>query len=348
MSENYNLLGDSSDCAFVADTEDQVGTGASPIDPQLGALALNAPGSTETHALITGSPALDHIPGGVNGCGTEITDDQRGVGRPQVAGCDIGAYEKAEPGTIVVEKQTDPDGTPGSFDFTDDIESPFSFSLDDGEKWAFTAWPRTYAVTEGDPGPDFDLTAISCSDADSTGDAATGVATVSLQSGETVTCVFTNTLQLGTIVIEKETGCGGETGPLVFEVPNVLPGTYPVTEGDPAPAFELTGITCDDESSTTPSTGDVEARRAVFGLDPGERVTCVFTNAYLLARAVGGATLPVSELEVSGLQSFGRALRLAQGAAQELLGAGPALWLGLVTLAALVVLRTLLVRRRRL
>jgi photosystem II stability/assembly factor-like uncharacterized protein len=346
VSQNYNLLGDNSDCTFVADTEDQVGTGASPIDPQLGALALNAPGSTETHALLDSSPALDHIPDGVNGCGSDITDDQRGVARPQAAGCDIGAFERAEPGTIVVEKQTVPDGTPSFFDFTDDIESPFSFSLSDGRKKAFTAWPRTYTVTEADSGPDFDLTAISCSDIDSAGDAATGVATVSLQSGETVTCVFTNALRLGTIVIEKETGCGGETGPLVFEVPNVLPGTYAVTEGDPAPAFELMDITCDDVGSTTPSTGDAGTRTATFNLDPGESVACRFTNAYLLSRSVGGATLPVSRPEQRAIQSFGRVLRLALGAAQELLGAGPALWLGLVALATLVALGIALIKRR--
>jgi hypothetical protein len=52
-------------------------------------------GPTQTHALLAGSPAIDQILYGVNGCGTTITTDQRGVTRPQGANCDIGAYEVA-------------------------------------------------------------------------------------------------------------------------------------------------------------------------------------------------------------------------------------------------------------
>ena len=68
--------------------------GIAPIttgDPKLGALALNAPGVTATMALGEGSAAIDA--GLVGGCAAQ---DQRGVARPQGAGCDIGAYE-AEP-----------------------------------------------------------------------------------------------------------------------------------------------------------------------------------------------------------------------------------------------------------
>jgi hypothetical protein len=50
-------------------------------------------GPTQTIALQSGSPAIDAIPAGANGCGTTITTDQRGVSRPQAGGCDIGAYE---------------------------------------------------------------------------------------------------------------------------------------------------------------------------------------------------------------------------------------------------------------
>jgi hypothetical protein len=52
-------------------------------------------GATETHALLANSPAIDHIPNGTNGCGTDpLDEDQRGVARPQGEGaCDIGAFE---------------------------------------------------------------------------------------------------------------------------------------------------------------------------------------------------------------------------------------------------------------
>ncbi len=65
-------------------TTDQVST-----DAQLGPL-MNNGGLTLTHALGVGSPAVDAADGGA--C---PATDQRGVTRPQGAGCDIGAFELA-------------------------------------------------------------------------------------------------------------------------------------------------------------------------------------------------------------------------------------------------------------
>jgi hypothetical protein len=64
------------------------------VDPLLGPLQENG-GSTFTQALLPGSPALDAIPWGTNGCGTTLLSDQRWQARPQALGgpCDIGAYE---------------------------------------------------------------------------------------------------------------------------------------------------------------------------------------------------------------------------------------------------------------
>ena len=60
------------------------------VDPALEDLALNAPGSTMTHALSLGSVAI----GAADDAPCNIVDvDQRGVSRPQGEGCDIGAYE---------------------------------------------------------------------------------------------------------------------------------------------------------------------------------------------------------------------------------------------------------------
>jgi len=66
----------------------------STTDPLLDPAGLqNNGGPTQTIALQPGSPAIDVIPSAVNGCGTTITTDQRGVSRPQGPGCDIGAFE---------------------------------------------------------------------------------------------------------------------------------------------------------------------------------------------------------------------------------------------------------------
>ena len=68
-----------------------LGAGAKPTDFTSAGFALSAlannGGSTLTHALPTGSPAIDMGPAA---CGAT---DQRGVGRPQGALCDIGAFE---------------------------------------------------------------------------------------------------------------------------------------------------------------------------------------------------------------------------------------------------------------
>lgn len=84
----YNL-DDGTTCGFASANHS-----LSSTDPLLDPAGLqNNGGSTQTIALLPGSPAIDAIPSSVNGCGTTITSDQRGVGRPQGSGCDIGAFE---------------------------------------------------------------------------------------------------------------------------------------------------------------------------------------------------------------------------------------------------------------
>jgi predicted outer membrane repeat protein len=56
-------------------------------DLNLGLLALNAPGTTPTHALLPGSAAIDAV------LGTCPATDQRGITRPQGTYCDVGAFE---------------------------------------------------------------------------------------------------------------------------------------------------------------------------------------------------------------------------------------------------------------
>jgi len=92
----YNLE-DGTSCGFNVANHSLPNTNPS-LDPA--GLKDNG-GATNTIALMPGSAALDAIPPGANGCGTTITRDQRGVTRPEGAGCDIGAFELLVPNLTV-------------------------------------------------------------------------------------------------------------------------------------------------------------------------------------------------------------------------------------------------------
>jgi len=97
ISQGYNLSDDAS-CvyqSFVGSTAGNMNSTPAGLDPK--GLQNNG-GPTQTIALQPASPAVDAIP--VASCtdinGDPVTTDQRGVGRPQGKGCDIGAYELVE------------------------------------------------------------------------------------------------------------------------------------------------------------------------------------------------------------------------------------------------------------
>jgi predicted outer membrane repeat protein len=69
-------------------------------DPPLGPLADNG-GSTLTHALLPGSPAIGAADSAVCAATPVNNADQRGVSRPQAFLCDAGAYEAQEVPTAV-------------------------------------------------------------------------------------------------------------------------------------------------------------------------------------------------------------------------------------------------------
>jgi len=214
-------------------------------------------------------------------------------------------YTNTQKGRIEIEKQTLPDGSNATFGFTGDITA----TLGDGDSEGANVVPGTYHVTESAKAG-WDLTSIVCNDGDSSGVIGTGVATFKVAPGETVRCVYTNT-QRGTIIAKKVTDpspnttdsfafTGDASGSIkdgqTIEVSNLKPGTYTSTETDPAPKFELTNISCDDGSSATPSTVNLGTLKATFKLDPGETVTCTFTNTQQgkvkVIKTVSGAVPP--------------------------------------------------------
>jgi CSLREA domain-containing protein len=91
VTATYSLIGDGTGGQITNVDGNQVGNRTpytSPIDPRLGPLADNG-GPTQTHALLSDSPAID----AASSADCPATD-QRGVTRPQGAGCDIGSYER--------------------------------------------------------------------------------------------------------------------------------------------------------------------------------------------------------------------------------------------------------------
>ncbi|MCA9226760.1 MAG: hypothetical protein KDA47_14155, partial [Planctomycetales bacterium] len=97
-SGDYNLIGNTSGATITGTT----GNNVTGVDPMLGPLTDNG-GPTRTHALLTGSPAIDA------GTNAGLSTDQRGVPRPQGNDFDIGAFETGMGG---VEFDAD-DGNPG-------------------------------------------------------------------------------------------------------------------------------------------------------------------------------------------------------------------------------------------
>ncbi len=81
VSVGYNIGSDAS-CNL------SLGTDLTDTDPGLAALALNAPGTTATHALLPSSPAINLIPSAANGCGDRSPPTSEAKdGRSPAAGC---------------------------------------------------------------------------------------------------------------------------------------------------------------------------------------------------------------------------------------------------------------------
>ncbi len=216
-------------------------------------------------------------------------------------------YNEADAG-IVVQKQTEPDGSTQAFDFSSTYGA--DFQLADGESNASGDLdPGTYSVAETVP-DGWELTSAECSDGSSPG-------SISLQAGETVVCVFTNT-QDGQIVVEKQTNPDGSTQPFTFTTDygddfqladgetnnsgNLAPGTYSVAETVPD-GWALESATCDDGSD--PGAIDLAA---------GELVTCVFTNIQDGQIVVEKRTLPTGSPQTFTFTTdYGDDFQLADG-----------------------------------
>jgi hypothetical protein len=188
----------------------------------------------------------------------------------------IGANNEFSPpkvvaGNIIVKKVTIPSGSSQSFTFMPSWGS--SFSVSDGQSIKSSPLnPATYSVSET-PSAGWDLTGATCDNGQSP-------SAITLTSGQTVTCTFTNT-QRGHIIVKKVTIPSGGTQSFAFaanwgsfnltdggssDSGPMVAGTYSVSESA-ATGWDQTSATCDSGSALNAIT-----------LAAGQTVTCTFTN----------------------------------------------------------------------
>ncbi len=93
----------------------------------------------------------------------------------------------------------------------------------------------------------------------------------------------------------------------------LVAGDYVVSEEFAPAGWQLTAITCDDGASDNPSTGDLQNAAVRVGVEPGESVTCIFTNSLVDGAVIGDLVWmdtvadgmqgdPTLELGVPGVQ----------------------------------------------
>ena len=195
-------------------------------------------------------------------------------------------------GRIVISKTAQ--GGDGTFSYTvasgaTVMASPSITTSSGSGSVTLLVTPGVYAVTEGAPPAGWDFVGVACVDPDGGTTTSGATANIDVDAGETVTCTYTNRKR-GRVVVQKSAvggdgtfsytgGLGsftittsGGTGSQVFD--NVVPGLYAVTEGAPPAGWDFVGVVCVDPDGGTTTSGAT----ANVDVDPGETVTCTYTN----------------------------------------------------------------------
>ncbi|MCB1714941.1 MAG: hypothetical protein KDK05_07385, partial [Candidatus Competibacteraceae bacterium] len=249
---------------------------------------------------------------------TKLLDQDKVELRIPASGDDIECtFINALSGSLTIIKEAAiEDGT--DFAFTSDIPGGSSFTLDDEASQTDAinqsiTFPDiavgSYAITETLPAS-WQLDSANCTGGADSGSLSGKTLTVVLGVGEDITCTFSNSLQPGTILIEKITLPAGGTSfgyvqtirsPFSFLLDdgdtetftNVPAGTYYVAEQDHFPHV-LTNLVCDDGASAVPSETYIGGNTpfdcfdepaanacdnvAIINLEPGETIHCTYTN----------------------------------------------------------------------
>lgn len=261
-----------------------------PAQPATGLLADGRPAY--------GSNAIDAGPSGACAtAGGATSVDRRGLPRPADGNrdgnvrCDPGAFE-FQPSLTILLNPTEADGT--RFDFAGDF-GPLTLWANDRPRHIFEAAPGAHGLQQiVEPG--WKLHGLAC-DGDADGgslvDLAARAATVDLDPGESIVCVFTNRPNRDTIGVIVRAPAG--TDPTVafsgalgdFELrPTTeldrrsgrLPaGTHAVV-ATPPDGWRVAAIECAGDRDGDTNV-DLAAATALVDLDSKEAIGCVFTLA---------------------------------------------------------------------
>lgn len=193
-------------------------------------------------------------------------------------------FTNTKKGHIIVNKVTDPADDPTSFDFVAGGVGYSDFLLTDAaDPNDQEVVPGAYTVSET-PVQGWDSDGGVCDNGETPD-------SLDVEPGETVTCTFTNTLQMGQIILVKDVignpdptdftfnnNFGGDH-PDTFQLDednnndlpsmrafSVLPGEYAVSE-DPMEGWQQESATCDSDETVDS-----------INVGPGETVTCTFVN----------------------------------------------------------------------
>jgi uncharacterized repeat protein (TIGR01451 family) len=194
-------------------------------------------------------------------------------------------------GTIIVEKQTVPNGSAGSFSFSGDAAGTIG---DNGQIVVSGLAPGTYTSTEA-PAAGFGLTLIACDDANSSGAVGTRTATFRVEAGETVKCTFTNARPgVGSITVSKS------ANPTTLLEPGG-PVTFSVTITNVSGVNVAITNVVDDKFGDLDDDGGNGCFDVPINLAPGEKVNCTFERTIT---GVGGSS-HVNTVTASGQDENG-------------------------------------------
>jgi hypothetical protein len=195
-------------------------------------------------------------------------------------------------GAITVKKVTLPSSSQ-LFTFTNNLTST-DFTLTNGQTRTFTVTGSSvYSIAETVPAG-WVLTDSAC-------DNGKDVSSITALGGQNITCTFTNTQDIGTVTIVKETIPDGSPQVFTFTTNLTNTGNFTLTDNlsrtfvVASGSYTVAEQTLDGWSLTTPVTCSDESSISNLNLQIGEAITCTFANKQSGALLVKKVKVPSTE-----------------------------------------------------